>query len=300
MIRNLDPFYGFDMIKVAQWQYGPKATVWEFPAHAYGWAGKLPGDSRRLPLDLHGYIQAKYGSSARAVLTGMSGADWAWYRPHDTDWAVQPVIMVASDQISNPAKVRAAVDTFHHNVKTVSEWYDTQLPNGFQVIKPIVIHSHRSTADWKKIYDDTEDRFDLWKICAEDIKQAMGHVVNPDVIHAVTQFCGDTPAWDFDAAGGAFSLISGYGWLAVTSSFACCHRFDPNSISDWDNIVAYALAHEIGHCLELGHTDAKNGDATGIEKAVMQRGYPLWAVLVPYEKQKILANSRTKRFVTWV
>lgn len=285
MARIINPYFGLDMLAIARWQYGPIATLHPYPAHAWGWAAKLPGSDTKLGLNLQGYVDYKFGNTTRVVMKGMGPNDWACFKVLDTDYVVQPVTVLAKEAVWDVQKVKDAVDIYFHNVCAMSDWYATQLGRGYKVLQPVVIPGTRTIQDWYNILVDQADRYDLYKACQQELSRYYGGKLNENIVYAVTQFCGDKPTWDADAAGGRLANEPGY--QAVVSAFACCHRYALDNPSEQDNVVAYCLAHELGHCFGLPHTDPVNGDARGIEKAVMIRNYPPDAILVPYEKVRL-------------
>lgn len=292
MATMLSPFFGLDILAIARWQYGAKATLHPYPEHAYGWAAKLPNSNQRYWLDIAGWVRARHGENTRLVLRGMGGSDWVGFMPYETDYAVLPVILVASDHIWDVGGVRWAVECYRHNVAYVADWYAGQMGKSFPVIEPIVVHSSKTTAEWKAVYDDHTDRFDLYKACEAEIIKAFGGKINERLIYCVTQYTGNTPAWDWDAAGGRFAGVPGF--QAVVSGFAACQKFIPGSMSLTDDAIAYALAHELGHCFDLRHTDPA---APGFDRntCLMARGFPPNAKFLDYEIQHLNKNPFFKR-----
>jgi len=279
------------ILEAARWAYGPTTELWPNDTHhAYGWAAKKPGDTRRYPVDLKGWCRAKYGADWQVVQTGFDEWGWQFFHPYRQDWQVVPVILFAKDTLSRPiAELNGAAETFHQNCLRVADWYEGQGVGRLTVMRPTLFGSDKTAVEWQQLYMDQADRYDSWKVCQADLLRFYGNRINSNLIYVCTQYCGATADWDYDAAGG--------GWLTFVSSFATlpANLYDPAAPTPRAQTVAYAIGHELGHCLGLQHTDASMGNASGIQNAIMQRGMPPLAVLVPYEKDRLATNPFLKR-----
>lgn len=284
MATFISPFQPISMTAIAQYQYGPQAGVWEMPNHAYGWAARKPNDNNRYPLDLHAYTKAIYGGDCRVVQRNFGGAGWARFYPLDKahDWTILPVILVASDQIMDVPGINVAIENYRYNVGVMADWYQSQLGKRLTILEPQLFGNWRNSDQWLQIYKDQTDRYDLWNLCQQEVVEAYGKRINPNIIYLVTQYCGLHPDWDWDAAGGPMS--TGFGFLSVVSAFACCWKFQPNTPSPYDETVIYAMGHEVGHCFGLPHTSS---DQPGWQNSIMQRGMLPTAILTDVEKSRL-------------
>lgn len=275
--------------EMAQYFYGSNADVWPNspPGHIHDWAGRLPNNKRRLPLNFQQFSDAKmpYGANWRIVANygddGKSPLDsysMRYFNPYNWDWHIVPIIQVASDYWRENEKIRIAADNYLHNLKVVSDWYKSQVGQGFRLLRPIIICSQRNRTQWKDIYVANTDRYDLWKICSDDLRSYFSHRVNPNIIYCVTQFCGPDAVWDYDAAGG--------GGIMVVSSFSTTMKYYPNTTDQTDNTILYAMGHEIGHNLGMPHSEGPDK-----YKSIMYTAKPPEAILLQYEIEKLKSNS---------
>lgn len=293
----IDPYQNLDLLAIARWQYGPTAYLGPYPDHAYKWQAFLPGKTTPLSLDLQGYYdRAKrpdgsllFGPYYRVVLIGMGGDGWKVFNTRKWFGHVLPVVHIASDFVWKPVDVKTGVDNFLFNVLATSDWYATQIGKGLRVLKPCIIPGTMSSVDWYNMYVSQVDRYDTLKKCEESIYSFFNNYMNSGILYAATQFTGlASKTWDWDAA--AVALKANSGLLTVVSSFATCHRYDPNDTESLDNTAVYALTHEFGHNFRLGHTDPVKAGTTEIGDAVMQTARPPKAKLFPYEKE-IVSSS---------
>lgn len=280
------------ILRAARSQHGAQATLWPNDGHAFKWAAKKPGDETRYGIDLQAYSQkpvaeggAGYSADWRVTLAGMGKGDWAWFNPFQQNYEIVPFIQVAQDFIwSSADELNKARDNFHHNVKQVAEFYRQKVGSYLTVHDPLMAYSNRSSQKWYDIYQQctkAETRFMLYDVVRQDIETMLGRRINSNLIFVTAQYCGNQPTWDWGAAGG--------GWLCVVSAFACCHRYNASTAGQWEQTVAYAIGHEMGHCFGLPHTDPKQ-DSTGL--ALMQRGFPPNAIFTQQE----LTNLRNNAF----
>lgn len=273
-------------------------TYWNNPepGHIWKWAAKKPNDQGRYPLDFQQFSDNKrpYGKNWRIVpsygpdnKSPLDAYSLRYFHPFSWDYHVIPIVQVAADFHYDNEGVRVACENFLHNVAAVSDWYASQLGNGFRVLRPMAIPSNRRSDQWKAIYDAQSDRYDLWKACLDDVKGFFDNRMNSNLIYLVTQYNGNKPDWDYDAAGG--------GNFSVVSSFATNWKYQPGTPSPLDETVMYAIAHELGHCFGLGHTEQNMAPGEDWGKSVMMWGKPNDAILVKYEKERLKNNS----FFNW-
>lgn len=301
-----NPFHPIDVEAAARWTY-PGQVVSLHPAqtpnpaaeHAYSWAAKLLGKGDQcFPIDLHGYVKAVYGPDCRVVQSDMSRYGWKRVYPQapQQDWAIQPVVFVAADQIGDVASIAQGIRNYRHNVGAMADWYQRETGKAMKLLEPHVFVSRYTAAEWLAIYKDQRNRFDTWEECQKEILAAYGNKTNPRVIYAVTQFCGlGCVDWDWDAAGGPIVAIPSQGDIACVSAFACCHAYADNTPTPYDETAVYALAHEVGHCLELDHTPDTDPNWT---RSIMRSARPPGAILVASDRHSLLTRPSSAPFFT--
>lgn len=286
-----DQFY----LDAAVKQYGSGTTLWPNSGHAYQWNAKRPNNEQRYPIGLQAYSDSKYASNWRVTMAeGVDKYAWRWLNTDLWSYHVIPVMFVASDWIWQVNEVGAAASRWAHNLQRVSDWYKSQLGKGFRVCRPQVVGDVRTVNQIWQMYQDSRTfdgmtseqfqnaRYLPWNTAIKDYNAHMGGKVNQKVIYAFTHFAGPNADWDFAAAGGGAYLF--------VSSFATCHTL-PDLNSPMDSrlqTVAYATAHEIGHCFDLRHTDQSL--APNWQQSIMQAARPPGAILCEYEKQKLITN----------
>lgn len=301
----VDPFIGFGdsvYLEAAQLQYGSRASLWPNPGHAYQWHAKMPNNEQKYPISLQAWSDAKYGPNWRIVLAeGVDKYAWRWLNPYNPDptktidWAVLPVVFVSADWIWDIPKVSAAAAKFAHNLTRVSDWFGSQLGGKkLKICRPQIVPDYRTSQQVWDLYQASkthdgmtpaqydEARYKPWRTAIADYSNYMGKRVNSNVIYAYTHFAGPSADWDFAAAGGGPHLF--------VSSFATVYSLpDLLTVSDPRlQTLGYAITHEGGHCLGLGHTDSQFADDW--QKSIMQASKPPQAILCDYERAR-LKNS---------
>lgn len=306
MAKIVDPYIQFYnsnnhvfVDEMCKYFHGQTATFWpqSLPGHIHWWAArKGTNDPGRYGLNFQQFSDAcrPYGKNWRIVpayasdhASPLDAYSLKYFHPYSYDFHVLPIVLVAKDFSYANDEVKTACDNFLHNVNAVSDWYATQLGKGFRILRPMAIPSQKTVNEWKAIYDAQADRYDLWKVCYDWLRVYFDQRINNNIVYLITQYNGNTPNWDYDAAGG--------GNVSVVSSFACNWRYAPGTPSPMDETVMYAIAHELGHCFGLGHTEKNLAVNEDWGKSVMMWGKPNDAILVEYEKQRL----RTNPFFSW-
>jgi hypothetical protein len=294
----LDPYIGISdqtYLDAARWQHGQSTQLWPNDGHAYQWNAKKPNDSTKYGINLQGYSDSKYSQNYRIVMAeGVDKYAWRWLNTYSLDWAVLPVVFVASDLIWRTQEVGVAASRWAHNLQRVSDWYGSKLGKQFRVCKPQVVPDSRSRSDIYNLYQSSktsegmtpaqydQSRYLPWRTAIADYQSHMRNRVNTNLIYAFTHYTGTDTDWDFAAAGGGSYLF--------VSSFATTHTLpDLATVSDpRQQTLAYAVAHEIGHCFELGHTEQQFAD--NWQQSIMQAARPPGAILCDYERSRLLNN----------
>lgn len=293
-----DPYIGIadqTYLDAARWQHGQNATLWPNDGHAYQWQAKRPNDQARYGINLQGWSDSKYSQNYRIILAeGVDKYAWRWLNTYSLDWAVLPVVFVPTDLIWRTQEVGAAASRWAHNLLRVSEWYQSKLGKKYRVCKPQVVPDSRSRSGVWDLYQSSittgtetpeqysEKRYKPWRTVIDDYYAHMRNRVNTNLIYAFTHYTGTDTDWDYAAAGGGANLF--------VSSFATTHTLpDLATVTDpRQQTLAYAIAHEIGHCFGLGHTE--HTLAANWQQSVMQAARPPQAILCEYEKQRLLNN----------
>lgn len=285
--------------EMCRYWYGNQATFWPQTGngHIWDWAAKKPNDPARYGLNFQQFSDAcrPYGKNWRIVpgfaADGRSPLDQyslRYFHPYSWDWHVLPIVLVASNHNRDNEGVRLGCENYLHNLNAVSDWYSSQLGKGFRILRPIAIPTQISVSGWKTIYDDTADRGDLLWRCRDLVAKYFDNRINSNIIYAMTQYNGYAPDWDYDAAASSN--------FCTVSSFATNWKFYPGTSSPMDETVMYALAHELGHCFGLGHTEQAMAAGEDWAKSVMLWGKPNDAIFVKYEKDRLKSSP----FFNWL
>jgi hypothetical protein len=286
----LDPYKGIDdqvYLKAAQRQYGSDTTLWPNAGHAYQWHAKRPANEQRYPINLQGYSDSLYSQNWRITMAeGVDKYAWRWLNTFSLDWAVLPVMFVAADVIWEVQAVKDAAARWARNLEWTSDWYASKLEGKrFRVCKPQVISDRGTAADIQKLYLSSmapDKRFLPWETCHKNYNSAMAGRVNANLIYAITHYAGPQADWDYAAAGGGpYLFVSSFATLHDLSNFYTLT--DPTK-----QTLAYAIAHEIGHCFGLGHTESQL--AADWQQSIMQASRPPAAILADYERKRLLNN----------
>lgn len=276
-----------------QYFHGKDATFWAQSGngHIWDWAAKKPNDVARYGLNFQQFSDAcrPYGKNWRIVPSyaadGKSPLDaysLRYFHPYSWDWHVLPIVLISADHNRNNEGVKLACENYLHNMNAVSDWYASQVGKGFRILRPIAIPTQISINGWHDIYKAQEDRGDLlWK-CKDVVTKYFENRTNSNIIYAVTQYNGFNPDWDYDAAASSNFM--------TVSSFATNWKFYPGTSSPMDETVMYALAHELGHCFGLGHTEQAMAQSEDYANSVMLWGKPNAAILVKYEIERLKKN----------
>jgi len=286
----LDPYKGIDdqvYLKAAQRQYGSDTTLWPNAGHAYQWHAKRPVNEQRYPISLQAYSDSLYSQNWRITMAeGVDKYAWRWLNTFSLDWAVLPVMFVAADVIWEVQAVKDAAARWARNLEWTADWYASKLEGKrFRVCKPQVIADRGTAADIQKLYLSSmapDKRFLPLETCHKNYNTFMAGRVNANLIYAFTHYAGPQADWDYAAAGGGpYLFVSSFATVYDLQNFYSLT--DPRK-----QTLAYAIAHEIGHCFGLGHTEKEA--AADWQQSIMQAARPPAAILADYERKRLLNN----------
>lgn len=294
----VDPYRGISdqtYLDAAKLQYGSDTVLWPNGGHAYQWHARRPGNEQRYPINLQGYSDTKYSQNWRITLAeGVDKYAWRWLNTFEHDWVVLPVMFCAADFIWEIPAISEAAARWANNLVWTSDWYASKLGKRFKVCKTQVIPDKRTSKQIADLYNQSKTypgmtdqqyqtaRFLPWRSCMDDYNAHMKGRVNGNVIYAFTHYAGPAADWDFAAAGG--------GPYLFVSSFATVHDLSNFYVinDQRKQTLAYAIAHEIGHCFGLGHTESTL--AADWDQSIMQAARPPAAIFASYERERLLKN----------
>lgn len=257
--------------------------------HAFGFSGKLNSNPTvRHNIDLQAWSNSKYSKDFRVILSGNKDTDWIFYNSYNDTYKIRPVVFIAKDKIYDvSSKIDLFLSVFYSNICEFNNWLKKELDGKcFDIQKPIVLTSNKTSKEWYKVYVDQTERFDSLMETIIELRSGLSNRINPNAVFLCTQYNGTEGTWDYDAAA--------MGNVSFVSSFSGLYQYTaipkPSSVAA---TLGYAIGHELLHTAAGGlpHTSQellKPGQRK--EESIMWTARPPEAKLFDHEK-RILINS---------
>ena len=270
-------FYkSLDIQAAAKEQFGFLAVAVATGDHAYDWKAQVGREQNGL--DLKRAVANQYGPEYSLVMTGVHKFDWKAFRFAEPDRYVLPVMLIASDFTFDIDGVAEAVTRYRTVLGRVQGFYNARVDGVLHFLQPLVLPTSLTSAQWNALSAQTAQDADRYVLLNQTIQSYEQQLPPPaDNLRVVLSiYTGDSQdIWLGAASTGKYSMgpprATSLGCPAAGSLDANC--------SD----AAYAIGHELGHTLGLGHTCDEFPEHADCGQSIMQTGHPPEAILLQRE-----------------
>jgi hypothetical protein len=269
--------------------------------HAYGW--ECTDNLNTFGIDTGAVCRSQWGSNYKAVLKGNYKYDWSCTGWSDANHKVVPVVIVSSEYFYNVDEVNAGIQAYAARMLKTRSWYSNHMYSGktFSLVKPVVHLSLKNNSVWRNLscltadpsdrpaecpdHKAPADRGKLFYAMVNEVKYLFNNKkTKTDIIAPIFIYTGtdSEPFW----LGAASLTVDDVKYDALPPNIGAC------SVND-EYCGVYAIGHEMGHSMGLGHTCDLDTVPTGIcGYSIMENPSNNFeqAILFP-EEQEVLERS---------
>jgi hypothetical protein len=281
---EIQHYFPIDVERAAREQWGATVRISATGEHLYDWKAVVNGNIK--PIDMKRAVQSQYGAGWHLLTTGVNLYDWKAGRYQDWAHVVLPIMVLAADMFTAVHDVQCALWRFGTVLLRVQSWYREQAGSSFRLMQPLVVQTHRSSAQWDELSEITavnNHRYDLFYAAIADFENLFAPPGDRLRI-ILAPYSGLKPdVWLGAAAASPYIVVP----QRATSLICPSSGTVDSRCSD----ALYAIGHELGHTFGLAHTCQVYPEKPDCSSSIMQTSKPPEARLLP-EELSILKTSR--------
>src|SRR6059036_1371073 len=148
-------YFGIDVQRAAQQQYGSSAKAVTVSNHLYGWRALV--GSQLFSIDMARAVHDQFGAGYILGAVGVGIYDWRAVRWSALSYKVLPVMVMARDYFFNVDAVQTGLANFQSALTATWNWYRLRSGVGtsFRMLQPLVVfnQSPYTAAQWNGFSD---------------------------------------------------------------------------------------------------------------------------------------------------
>ena len=285
-----DQFYHpLDLERAAKEQWGQNATLVSECDGMNCWKAMV--GTQLKDLDLKRAVSKQYGSGYTIALVGVQKYDWRAVRFADLNYVILPVMLIASEYVTDIDGVRTGLAQFESVLANTQNWYYMRAGRTYRLLQPLVVPTGTSSAQWNATAESTTDnnkRDALGAAAIDAYKQQYPLPGNPLRVVAAPYTGASVNIWHGAVSQSNFAVVA----PRETSLMCPLSGLLTPECSD----ASYAIGHELGHNFALNHSCDDYPTDPMCGNSIMQTGKPPNAILLQPEIAKLQQSPFFTRY----